>query len=88
MRLIATEELAAWARGAGRASAPMTDRLLTAARWPTGSASRSSETVLRWAKRGKLPAVYLSSRAIRFDAADLEAWLDQQRTPPADDEGD
>jgi excisionase family DNA binding protein len=38
-------------------------------------------TVLRWAQAGKLPAVYLSSRAIRFREDDLEAFLEQRATP-------
>lgn len=52
----------------------MTGRLLTA-REVAGRLGLSTETVLRWAKRGKLPAVYLSSRAIRFREDDLDAWL-------------
>lgn len=52
----------------------MTGRLLTA-RDVAGRLGLSTETVLRWAKRGRLPAVYLSSRAIRFREDDLDAWL-------------
>jgi predicted DNA-binding transcriptional regulator AlpA len=37
--------------------------------------------VLRWARRGRLPAVYLSSRAIRFREHELDAWLDERTTP-------
>jgi excisionase family DNA binding protein len=41
----------------------------------------SSETVLRWARRGDLPSVYLSNRAIRFPEAALIAWIEQRTTP-------
>jgi excisionase family DNA binding protein len=35
----------------------------------------ASETVLRWARDGRLPAIYLSGRAVRFRESALEAWL-------------
>jgi excisionase family DNA binding protein len=38
-------------------------------------------TVLRWAQAGKLPAVYLSSRAVRFRAEDLATFLEERATP-------
>jgi excisionase family DNA binding protein len=43
----------------------------------------STETVLRWARAGDLPAIHLSNRAIRFPEDQLEAWL-QERATPAD----
>ena len=55
----------------------MTDRLLTT-REVADRLGLAPETVLRWARRGKLPAVYLSSRAIRFREDDLDAWLAAQ----------
>jgi excisionase family DNA binding protein len=58
----------------------MTHRLLTA-RAVAERLSVSPETVLRWARRGRLPAVYLSSRAIRFREDDLDAWLAERATP-------
>ena len=41
----------------------------------------STETVLRWARRGGLPSVRLSSRAIRFPQDGLDAWLAERATP-------
>ena len=35
----------------------------------------SAETVLRWTRRGELPAIRLPGGAIRFRECDLEAWL-------------
>jgi excisionase family DNA binding protein len=55
-------------------------RLLTA-RLVADRLGVSVETVLRWARRGRLPAVYLSSRAIRFREDDLETWLAERATP-------
>lgn len=52
----------------------MTGRLLTT-REVADRLGLNPETVLRWARRGKLPAHYLSSRAIRFDELELDAWL-------------
>jgi excisionase family DNA binding protein len=34
------------------------------------------ETILRWVRSGKLPAIRLSAGAIRFRESELEAWLD------------
>jgi excisionase family DNA binding protein len=41
----------------------------------------STETVLRWTRRGELPAVKLPGGAIRFRENDLEAWLLERATP-------
>jgi excisionase family DNA binding protein len=57
----------------------MTD-LLTA-RTVADRLGLSAETVLRWARQGRLPAVYLSNRAIRFREDELTAWLEQRATP-------
>jgi excisionase family DNA binding protein len=44
----------------------------------------SAETVLRWTRRGELPAIRLPSGALRFREADLEAcleaWFDRHTT--------
>jgi excisionase family DNA binding protein len=58
----------------------MTERLLTA-REVADRLGVSAETVLRWARRGVLPAVYLSSRAIRFPERELDGWLESRATP-------
>jgi excisionase family DNA binding protein len=41
----------------------------------------STETVLRWMRRGELPAIRLPGGAVRFREKDLEAWLEQRATP-------
>jgi excisionase family DNA binding protein len=38
----------------------------------------SAETVLRWTRRGELPAIRLPGGAIRFRQEDLDAWLEQR----------
>jgi excisionase family DNA binding protein len=40
----------------------------------------STETILRWTRRGELPAIKLPGGAIRFREADLDAWLDEHAT--------
>jgi predicted DNA-binding transcriptional regulator AlpA len=50
------------------------ERLLTA-RAVGGLLDVSPETVLRWTRRGLLPAVRLPSGAIRYDPAALDEWL-------------
>jgi excisionase family DNA binding protein len=40
----------------------------------------SPETILRWTRRGELPAIKLPGGAIRFRETDLEAWLDEHAT--------
>jgi len=43
---------------------------------------RISRTLLvRLAKRGEVPAVYLPDGDIRFDADDLWAWVDRHKQP-------
>lgn len=40
----------------------------------------STETVLRWTRSGDLPAVRLPGGALRFEADQLDAWLDARTT--------
>ena len=61
----------------------MSGRLFTA-RTVADQLAVSPETVLRWARRGELPAIYLSNRAIRFREDQLESWLAQRATLPED----
>jgi excisionase family DNA binding protein len=56
-----------------------TGSLLTA-REVAGRLGLSTETVLSWARAGKLPAFRLGNRAIRFREDDLDAWLAERRT--------
>jgi excisionase family DNA binding protein len=57
----------------------MTGRLLTA-REVGELLGLSTETVLRWSRRGKLPAVRLPSGAIRFREVDLDEWIADHAT--------
>lgn len=41
----------------------------------------STETVLRWTRRGELPAVRLPGGAIRFHPDKLDAWIQARTTP-------
>ena len=41
----------------------------------------SSETVLRWIRRGELPAIRLPGGAIRIREDELERWLEERATP-------
>jgi len=52
----------------------MTGRLLTA-REVGEFLGVSTESVLRWSRRGELPAIRLPGGAIRFRQDDLDAWL-------------
>jgi excisionase family DNA binding protein len=40
----------------------------------------SPETVLRWTRRGELPAVKLPGGAVRYRQDELEQWLDARAT--------
>ena len=40
----------------------------------------STETVLRWTRRGDLPAIRLPGGAIRYRPEVLEVWLDEHAT--------
>jgi excisionase family DNA binding protein len=58
----------------------MTERLLTArelAEW----IGVSTETVLRWTRARKLPAVRLPGGALRYRESDIEAWVAQRCQP-------
>jgi excisionase family DNA binding protein len=39
------------------------------------------ETVLRWARRGQLPAIRLPGGAIRFREDEIDGWLGKRATP-------
>jgi excisionase family DNA binding protein len=57
-----------------RGEVVMAARLLTA-RAVADLLGVSTETVLRWVRAGKLPAVRLPGGGIRFREDDLDAWL-------------
>jgi excisionase family DNA binding protein len=40
----------------------------------------SSETILRWTRRGELPAIRLPGGALRYRADALEQWLGEHAT--------
>jgi excisionase family DNA binding protein len=40
----------------------------------------STETVLRWTRRGELPAIRLPGGAIRFREVELDDWLSLRET--------
>ena len=65
----------------------MTGRLLTA-RQLGDLLGVSAETVLRWTRRGELPAIRLPGGAIRYREADLEVWLDEHTTAGDADRGE
>jgi excisionase family DNA binding protein len=39
------------------------------------------ETVLRWSRRGELPAIRLPGGAIRYHEEEIDGWLEQRATP-------
>jgi excisionase family DNA binding protein len=41
----------------------------------------SAETVLRWTRRGELPAIKLPGGAIRYREGELDGWLAERATP-------
>jgi prophage regulatory protein len=41
----------------------------------------SPETVLRWTRRGELPAVKLPGGAVRYRESELDGWLEERATP-------
>jgi excisionase family DNA binding protein len=57
----------------------VTGRLLTA-RTVADLLGVSTETVLRWTRRGDLPAIRLPGDALRYREDELEAWLDGRAT--------
>jgi excisionase family DNA binding protein len=60
----------------------MTGRLLTA-RTLADMLGVSPETVLRWTRRGEVPAIRLPGGAIRFREDEVEEWLSIRATLPA-----
>ena len=57
----------------------MADRLLTA-RAVADLLDVSAETILRWTRRGDLPAFRLPGGAIRFREDEVDAWLEERAT--------
>ena len=55
-------------------------RLLTA-REVADMLSVSRETILRWTRRGELPAIRLPGGAIRYRESELDGWLEERATP-------
>ena len=43
----------------------------------------SAETVLRWTRRGELPAIRLPGGAMRYRETNLDQWLAVRETVPA-----
>lgn len=58
----------------------MTGRLLTA-RQVADLLGVNPETVLRWTRRGELPAIRLPGGAIRYREDALDGWLAERATP-------
>jgi excisionase family DNA binding protein len=58
----------------------MSGPLLTA-RAVSDTLGVSPETVLRWTRRGELPAIRLPGGAIRYRADEVESWLTERATP-------
>lgn len=58
----------------------MTERLLTA-REVAERVGVSTETILRWVRRGELTAIRLPSGALRFPEPMLVQWLTERATP-------
>lgn len=57
----------------------MTERLLTA-RAVSELLGVHAETILRWTRRGELPAIRLPGGAIRYRENDLDGWLEERAT--------
>lgn len=58
--------------------ARIADAPLLTARDVAGICGVSTETILRWVRSGKLPAIKLPSGAIRFRADAVQAWLNDR----------
>jgi len=61
----------------------MTGQLLTA-RAVADLLGVSTETVLRWTRRGDLPALRLPGGAIRYREPDLDEWIAARMTTQPD----
>jgi excisionase family DNA binding protein len=59
----------------------MTAPLLTA-RQVADTLGVSAETVLRWTRRGELPAIRLPGGAIRYREDAIDAWLEEREAAP------
>jgi excisionase family DNA binding protein len=58
----------------------VTGHLLTA-RQVADMLGVSAETVLRWTRKGQLPAIRLPGGAVRFRPDDLDGWIAERATP-------
>jgi excisionase family DNA binding protein len=54
---------------------------LLTARAVAGMLDVSTETVLRWTRRGELPAIRLPGGGIRYREDEIECWLEERATP-------
>ena len=54
---------------------------LLIARDVAGLLGVSAETVLRWTRRGDLPAIRLPGGAIRYRQDELDGWLEKRAAP-------
>lgn len=54
---------------------------LLTAREVAGILDVSTETVLRWTRRGELPAIRLPGGAIRIREGEFQEWLQERATP-------
>jgi excisionase family DNA binding protein len=57
--------------------------MLLTARTVADMVGVSPETVLRWTRRGELPAIRLPGRAIRIRSTSLEKWLESRELAPS-----
>jgi predicted DNA-binding transcriptional regulator AlpA len=64
----------------------VSERLLTA-RVVAERLDVSPETVLRWTRRGLLPAIKLPSGAIRYEPERMERWLEDHTVADTADRG-
>lgn len=62
----------------------MSESLLITARKLGADFGVSTETILRWTRRGELPAIRLPGGAIRFRREEIEAWLTEHTTRAGD----
>lgn len=60
--------------------------MLLTARHIAAELGLSVETVLRWTRRGDLPAIRLPGGALRYRADAFEAWLAEREIGPMNDE--
>jgi excisionase family DNA binding protein len=61
----------------------VSDRLLTA-REVAEHLGFTPKTILRWQRRGLLPAIKLPGDKVRFRPEDVDAWLDERATGAAE----